>query len=146
WMYCTAPSKPVLYLRSRPKRLRYWTTTLWSLPYRIAVRASVDSLFQGVSSVKSSSADRPSSSRFQYSVVAVPSDHGAMAPSRRDMNVLGTTSSSSTSSLVPMPLQAEQAPKGLLKEKDRGSISSMARGCSLGQARFSEKERMRPES
>jgi hypothetical protein len=54
---------------------------------------------------------------------------------------LGTISSSSTSSRVPMPLQAEHAPKGLLKEKDRGSISSMASGCSLGQARFSEKAR-----
>ena len=42
-----------------------------------------------------------------------------------------------------MPLQAEQAPKGLLKEKERGSISSMARGCSLGQARFSENARIR---
>ena len=31
-----------------------------------------------------------------------------------------------------MPLQALQAPKGLLNEKERGSISSIARGCSLG--------------
>ena len=61
-----------------------------------------------------------------------------MAPSERDSSALGMRSSSSTSSLVPMPLQAEQAPKGLLKEKERGSISSIASGCSLGQARCSE--------
>ena len=74
----------------------------------------------------------PSSSRFQYSVVAVPSDHGAMAPSARESSGFGMMSSSSTSSLVPMPLQAEQAPKGLLNEKERGSISSMASGMLVG--------------
>ena len=91
---------------------------------------------------KPSSLARPASSRFQYSVVAVPRDHGAMAPSASDSSGLGMMSSSSTSSWVPMPLQAAQAPKGLLNEKERGSISSMASGCSLGQARFSENARM----
>ncbi len=40
-----------------------------------------------------------------------------------------------------MPEQVWQAPNGELKEKERGSISSISRGCSFGQARFSEKAR-----
>src|SRR6478735_7133205 len=146
WTYWMAPSNPVLYLRSRPKRLRYCTTTLWSLPCRMVWRTSLPSFSHGVAMEKPTSLARPSRSRFQYSVVAVPSDHGAMAPSDRDSSGLGTMSSSSTSSRVPIPLQAAQAPNGLLNENERGSISSMASGCSLGHARFSEKARIRPGS
>src|SRR5689334_7413758 len=133
-----APSKPVLYLRSRPKRFLYCTTTLWSLPCSTVLRTSLGSFSHDVFMEKPSSCARPSRRRVQYSVVAVPRDQGAIAPSPNDSSGLGTMSSSSTSSLVPMPLQAEHAPKGLLNENERGSISSMARGCSLGHARFSE--------
>ena len=63
---------------------------------------------------------------------------GAMAPSRRLRVLSGTTSSASNFSSVPRPSQVGQAPKGLLKEKSRGSISSMVKP-ETGQAKRSEK-------
>src|SRR5215472_5219299 len=53
-----------------------------------------------------------------------------------------TTSSGSTSILVPSPVQSVQAPHGELNEKDRGSSSSNERS-SYRQARCSENIRSR---
>ena len=64
-----------------------------------------------------------------------------MAPCRRLSSSSGTSRSGSTSSSVPMPVHCGQAPKGLLNEKVRGSISSIEIGWSLGQAIFSENRR-----
>src|SRR4051812_42964050 len=50
--------------------------------------------------------------------------NGSMAPFAMERFAFGTTSSSSTSSVLPKPLQFSQAPNGLLKEKEiaeRGS-------------------------
>ena len=58
----------------------------------------------------------------------------------RDREVSGATRSGSNFSSVPRPSQAGQAPKGLLKEKRRGSISSMVKP-ETGQANFSERRR-----
>ncbi len=69
-----------------------------------------------------------------------------MAPSPRVAPGSLTTSSASTSIRVPRPWQTGQAPKGELKEKDRGSRSSVSMGCSLGQAIFSENRSSRPGS
>ncbi len=64
-----------------------------------------------------------------------------MAPSRKERVGSGTTRSASNLSSVPRPSHLGQAPKGLLKENRRGSISSMVKP-ETGQANFSEK-RMR---
>ena len=48
---------------------------------------------------------------------------GATAPSAKDTVGSGITRSSSTSIVLPRPKQDGQAPKGLLKENIRGSIS-----------------------
>ena len=66
-----------------------------------------------------------SSTRFQYSSVALA--HGASAPSLTERSVSGTTSSGSTSSRVPSPSHVGQAPYGELNEKLRGAISSNER-------------------
>ena len=84
----------------------------------------------------------PCSSRRKYSLVW-PVDHGVTAPSARLRSGSGTTSSGSTSLRVPRPVQAGHAPKGELKENERGSSSSMASGWSFGQASRSEKRRSR---
>ena len=68
-----------------------------------------------------------------------------MAPSSRDLSSSGTISSGSTSMRVPMPEQSGQAPKGELKEKERGSSSSKDRS-SYGQYRCSENMRSRSGS
>ncbi len=60
-----------------------------------------------------------------------------MAPSASDSPSSGTTSSGSKYISVPRPSQAGQAPKGLLKENSRGSISSMVKP-ETGQANFAE--------
>ena len=69
-----------------------------------------------------------------------------MAPWLIDRSSLGINKSGSTSSSTPRPVHLVQAPNGELKEKERGSISSMASGCSLGQAILSEYRRSRPAS
>lgn len=69
--------------------------------------------------------------RPKYSLVW-PWDQGWIAPSSRDFSSSGTISSGSTSMRVPMPVQSGQAPKGELKEKERGSSSSKERS-SYGQ-------------
>ncbi len=74
----------------------------------------------------------------KYSAVW-PIDHGATAPSASVRSGSGTTSSGSTSLRMPRPVHSGQAPYGELNEKDRGSRSSTASGCPLGQASFSEK-------
>src|SRR2546427_383227 len=58
-----------------------------------------------------------------------------MAPSPSARALSGMTSSGSTSSLLPSPVQAGQAPCGLLKEKFRGASSSIEKP-SYGQAKF----------
>ncbi len=63
-----------------------------------------------------------SSMRWKYWVRAVL--QGEMAPSLTDRSTLGTTSSGSTSKVVPRPSQCSQAPYGELKEKFRGASSS----------------------
>ena len=63
-----------------------------------------------------------SSIRLKYWVRAVL--QGAMAPSPTDRSGLGTTSSGSTSNVVPRPSHCTQAPYGELKEKLRGASSS----------------------
>ena len=68
-----------------------------------------------------------------------------MAPSSRDLSSSGTISSGSTSMRVPMPVHSGQAPKGELKEKERGSSSSKDRS-SYGQYRCSEYMRSRSGS
>ena len=64
-----------------------------------------------------------------------------MAPSFSVIASSGTMSSGSIACLVPSPSHSGQAPKGLLKEKSRGSISEMVKP-ETGQANFSE-NRMR---
>ena len=49
--------------------------------------------------------------------------NGATPPSIKDTVGSGITLSSSTSIVLPNPKQDGQAPKGLLKENIRGSIS-----------------------
>ena len=49
--------------------------------------------------------------------------NGATPPSIKDTVGSGMTRSSSTSMVLPNPKQDGQAPKGLLKENMRGSIS-----------------------
>ena len=56
-----------------------------------------------------------SSTRFQYSSVALA--HGASAPSRTERSVSGTTSSGSTSSRVPRPSQVGHAPYGRVERE-----------------------------
>src|SRR3989338_1459489 len=48
---------------------------------------------------------------------------GKIAPSATERRGLGITSLGSTSSFCPKPWHEAHAPKGLLKEKSRGSIS-----------------------
>ena len=63
-----------------------------------------------------------SSIRWKYCVRAVL--HGEMAPSFTDRSGFGTTSSGSTSKVVPSPSQCSHAPYGELNEKFRGASSS----------------------
>src|SRR5699024_5551967 len=142
------PSKPVLYRRSRPHRFRYETFTLKSLPCRSAFLAVLDSSLNGVSMEKPTSSASPDTKRCQYSRVRLPISHGEIAPSASVRSGSGMISSSSTCSCEPIPVQVVHAPNGLLKEKDRGSISSILRICPLGQESFSEKDRnfARPSS
>ena len=70
---------------------------------------------------------------------------GGWRPRRGDLSSSGTISSGSTSMRVPMPVQSGQAPKGELKEKERGSSSSKDRS-SYGQYRCSENIRSRSGS
>src|SRR6202034_2689026 len=65
-----------------------------------------------------------------------------IAPSARVLAGSDTTSSGSTSSLVPSPVQSGQAPQGELNENDRGSSSSKDKS-SYRQARCSEYIRSR---
>ena len=65
---------------------------------------------------------------------------GAIAPSAIDFDRSGITSAGSTSIRLPRPVQAGQAPWGLLNEKLRGSISPKA-VMSSGQASASENTR-----
>src|SRR5579884_2560389 len=53
-----------------------------------------------------------------------PPLHGAIAPSASGFDSSGTTSSGSTSILVPRPVQSGQAPHGELNENERGPSSS----------------------
>ncbi len=79
----------------------------------------------GVSRAKPCASATASSTRFQYSSVALA--HGASAPSRTERSGSGTTSSASTSSRVPSPSHVGQAPYGELNEKLRGASSSKER-------------------
>ena len=63
----------------------------------------------------------PPISLSKYLNLAPP--HGASAPSLRESVSSGTTSSGSTSNLVPSPVQTGQAPYGELKEKSLGTSS-----------------------
>ena len=63
---------------------------------------------------------------------------GATAPPRSDSVRSGTTRPGSNRISVPRPSHFEQAPKGLLNENRRGSISSMVKP-DTGQANFCEK-------
>src|SRR3712207_5421305 len=83
----------------------------------------------------------PLRSRWKYSLLIDPA-HGATAPSPRLFSGSGMTSSGSTSLRVPMPVHSGQAPKGELKENDRGSRASNDRPSST-HARCSEKVRSR---
>ncbi len=65
---------------------------------------------------------------WKYSDAPLVAAQGATAPWARERSSSGTISSGSTSSSVPIPVHFGQAPNGLLKEKDRGSISSIVRG------------------
>ncbi len=61
-----------------------------------------------------------------------------MAPLRKVSFGSGTISSGSTVSSLPRPLHSGHAPKGLLNENNRGSISGMVKP-ETGQANFDEK-------
>ena len=63
-----------------------------------------------------------SSMRVKYWVWALR--HGAIAPSAIDSSGSGTTSSGSTSNVVPRPSHVSHAPYGELNEKLRGAGSS----------------------
>src|SRR2546423_1813101 len=101
-----------------------------------ALRTLAGRSSQGVLTSKPRASERATSSRAKYSIDWVPRQ-GAMAPSARDSVGSGISSSSSTSSLVPRPVQAGHAPNGELNENDRGSSSSQDR-LSYKQARWSE--------
>ena len=60
-----------------------------------------------------------------------------MAPSMILFFSFGMTKLGSTLSLMPIPSHSSQAPKGLLKENNLGSISSIVNPLS-GQANFVE--------
>ena len=75
----------------------------------MALRALAGSRFHGVSTSKPSSSPRPAIMRVKYSEVW-PIDHGATAPSARVNSGSGTTSSGSTSFLMPNPVHSGQAP------------------------------------
>src|SRR5690625_6463273 len=77
---------------------------------------------------KPSSSPSPLSRRLKYFETCLPPDQGAMAPAPRLRSSSGTTRLSSTCRRVPMPSQVGQAPKGELKENERGSISSIVSG------------------
>ena len=66
------------------------------------------SFSHGVSSEKPPSSATAATMRLKYSLRAP--DHGARAPSARDLVGSGTTRSGSTSNRVPRPVQAGQAP------------------------------------
>ena len=53
--------------------------------------------------------------------------HGTIAPSLKDKVWSGTIASGSIKNCVPKPSQSGQAPNGLLKENNRGSISSIVK-------------------
>ena len=61
-----------------------------------------------------------------------------MAPAATGSVGSGTIRSSSNSRIVPRPLQAVQAPEGLLKEKRRGESSSRELSGWSGQAYLAE--------
>src|SRR5262249_28908186 len=73
-------------------------------------------------------------SRGFWEELACPPAHGAMAPSSIESAGLGTTSSGSTSYLVPSPSHASHAPYGELNEKFRCASSPKLRP-HVGQAR-----------
>src|SRR5919106_6461336 len=106
-----------------------------SEPYRMISLARADSRRHGVSSEKPCASAVASSTRFQYSSLAEA--NGETAPSLMERSGSGTTSSGSTSSLVPSPSQVVQAPYGELNEKFRGWSSSNDRPSNV-QASFSE--------
>ncbi len=62
----------------------------------------------------------PSNKRKKYSMP----DQGAIAPSYIEIESSGMSSSSSTSSFVPIPVHSGHAPNGELNENDLGSNSS----------------------
>src|SRR3989344_6732305 len=66
-------------------------------------------------------------------------DQGRIAPSAKVSRLFGITRSGSTSSLVPSPVQAEQAPWGELKEKFLGCNSAIST-CPSGQENFCDKK------
>ena len=102
--------------------------TLFPLvPLRITSFAFSERSLNGVSSEKpysSASATRSAWPKlFESPLFIHPIT--AMAPSFRDLDLSGIIRSTSSSLLNPKPVHTGQAPKGLLKEKLRGSISSM---------------------
>ena len=64
-------------------------------------------------------------------------DQGAIAPPRKESDVLGTTSVISKLFCTPSPSHFLQAPYGLLKLKSLGSISSIVNP-ETGQEKFDE--------
>src|SRR4051794_39274656 len=92
-------------------------------------------LFHGVDVLKPYVSPTADKTRWKYSPRAP--DHGATAPSSIDRSGLGTTSSGSTSNLVPRPAQLAHAPYGELNEKLRGASSSKLRP-HTGQAKCCE--------
>src|SRR5699024_5824074 len=110
--------------------------------------AALDRSLYGVSIENPTSSASPETRRCQYSLVRLPISRGELAAAASVRSGSGMISSSSTCSCDPIPVQVEHAPNGLLKENDRGSISSILRICPLGQESFSENDRnfARPSS
>src|SRR5262252_2631749 len=91
-------------------------------PYSTACLSRLRSFRHGVSTEKPYSFATAPSRRSKY-WLRNPA-HGVSAPSEIERSSSGTTSSGSTSKLVPSPSQRSQAPYGELNEKLRGASSS----------------------
>ena len=96
------------------------------MPWRITSRTSGESSCQGVEREKWYFLDRASKYiREMPSERIFPQPEAWMAPSRMLSFPSGTMRSGSAFNWLPRPVQAGQAPKGLLKENIRGVSSSM---------------------
>src|SRR3989304_717236 len=107
------------------------------VPYKTIFNCLGESLPTGTSMEKLCFLTASCKSRMCQPVLGAILAHGLTAPCAIVKFLFGNTNSSSTSNFVPNPVQAGQAPCGLLKEKFRGSISIIFIP-HLGQANLSD--------